>query len=50
MLKKRQDSKGNILYDQSWVPEFNLEELPPFTAKELDDIKQRQLASGSIGV
>ena len=49
MLKKRQDSKGNILYDQSWVPEFNLEELPPLTAKELDDIKQRQLAAGSIG-
>lgn len=50
MLKKRQDAKGNILYDQSWVPEFNLEELPPLTDKELEEIKQRQLASGSIGV
>ena len=55
MIKERQlqifyeerSSTGRKIKKSRLIPEYNVDVLPPLTAKELDAIKQRQLAENS---
>ena len=40
---------GQTVKEPSLIPEYNIQELPPLTTKELDAIAQKQLAEGFNG-
>lgn len=44
----RNPRNGQINVSTSWQREFNLEVLPPLTEAELNDLKQAQIAAGSV--
>jgi hypothetical protein len=50
-IKTRKDPKkvGHIIVDQRWVPEFNLEVLPPLTPAELAQLARQQAAARGMG-
>ncbi len=45
---KTREVKGKIIKTEAWVPEFNLEILPPLTQKELDELAAAQARAGAI--
>lgn len=45
-IVEKPNSRGVLEAKGHWVKEFNIEILPPLTPKELNDLKQRQLAAG----
>ena len=45
---KTREVKGKIIKTEAWVPEFNLELLPPLTQKELDELAAAQARAGAI--
>ncbi len=41
-------NKERIKVEEKFMPEFSLEELPPLTIEELEELKKAQLASGRV--
>lgn len=46
MFKKEKLANGSVVTRSYMMPEYNIQELPPLTAAELEAIKQKQLAEG----
>lgn len=46
MFKKEKLNNGTTVTRSYLTPEYNIQELPPLTAAELEAIKQKQLAEG----
>lgn len=47
-ITTKKNSKGQMVVEERWVPEYSLTVLPPLTQKELNELAQAQQARGSI--